>query len=260
MMKREKMKKKKKAKKGRGAQVMSQISLLESLKAGGGGLAGSGMAEEQDDDDAAVDDASAAVSKGKRAVFDLEKVKDLYLKRKRHHQDATSSSSSSLPLLGEEGSASSRSLPMPERATGSGSCAIGSTSVWGGEGEGAEVVMEEGDMRRVIQKSDFAKMKVIGQFNLGFIIAKLNVAHPHHHLLTNNCMMCNTINRAEPHGNASNRNARHYSGILATVVEDLFIIDQHATDEKHDGSALELPSRTANNASFVSHGSFEGIA
>lgn len=28
-------------------------------------------------------------------------------------------------------------------------------------------------MRRVIQKADFARMRIIGQFNLGFILARL---------------------------------------------------------------------------------------
>ncbi|KAG2189406.1 hypothetical protein INT44_004548, partial [Umbelopsis vinacea] len=49
---------------------------------------------------------------------------------------------------------------------------------------------------RVIQKSDFEKMQVIGQFNLGFIIATLNGA-------------------------------------------DLFIIDQHASDEKFNFETLQ---------------------
>ncbi|KAH8549580.1 mismatch repair endonuclease PMS2 [Umbelopsis sp. PMI_123] len=49
---------------------------------------------------------------------------------------------------------------------------------------------------RVIQKSDFQKMQVIGQFNLGFIIAALNQA-------------------------------------------DLFIIDQHASDEKFNFETLQ---------------------
>jgi DNA mismatch repair ATPase MutL len=49
---------------------------------------------------------------------------------------------------------------------------------------------------RVIQKSDFEKMQVIGQFNLGFIIAALNDA-------------------------------------------DLFIVDQHASDEKFNFETLQ---------------------
>ncbi|XP_067162721.1 mismatch repair endonuclease PMS2 isoform X2 [Apteryx mantelli] len=53
----------------------------------------------------------------------------------------------------------------------------------------------EDELRREISKEMFAKMEIIGQFNLGFIIAKLN--------------------------------------------SDLFIIDQHATDEKYNFEMLQ---------------------
>lgn len=56
-------------------------------------------------------------------------------------------------------------------------------------------VLNEDSMRRVIEKEDFRQMQVIGQFNLGFIITKLN--------------------------------------------DDLFIIDQHATDEKYRFETLQ---------------------
>ena len=52
-------------------------------------------------------------------------------------------------------------------------------------------------LSRVIRKTDFSKMKVIGQFNLGFIITMLN---------------------------------NH----------DLFIVDQHASDEKYNFETLQL--------------------
>lgn len=53
----------------------------------------------------------------------------------------------------------------------------------------------EEELRAEISKSDFSKMELIGQFNLGFIIAKLD--------------------------------------------DDLFIIDQHATDEKYNFETLQ---------------------
>uniref|UniRef100_A0A8C3QYT0 Mismatch repair endonuclease PMS2 n=1 Tax=Cyanoderma ruficeps TaxID=181631 RepID=A0A8C3QYT0_9PASS len=53
----------------------------------------------------------------------------------------------------------------------------------------------EDELRKEIRKEMFAKMEIIGQFNLGFIIAKLN--------------------------------------------SDLFIIDQHATDEKYNFEMLQ---------------------
>ncbi|XP_007498329.1 mismatch repair endonuclease PMS2 isoform X1 [Monodelphis domestica] len=54
----------------------------------------------------------------------------------------------------------------------------------------------EDELRKEISKDMFAEMEIIGQFNLGFIITKLN--------------------------------------------EDLFIIDQHATDEKYNFEMLQL--------------------
>ena len=54
-------------------------------------------------------------------------------------------------------------------------------------------------MERVIPKSDFRTMSVVGQFNLGFIIARRETAS----------------------------------------MDDLFIIDQHAADEKHNFEDLQ---------------------
>ena len=59
----------------------------------------------------------------------------------------------------------------------------------------SNIVINESDMRRVITKSDFTRMSIIGQFNLGFIITQLN--------------------------------------------SDLFIIDQHASDEKYKFEQLQ---------------------
>ncbi|XP_023016312.2 mismatch repair endonuclease PMS2 isoform X1 [Leptinotarsa decemlineata] len=54
----------------------------------------------------------------------------------------------------------------------------------------------EEELQKQIQKTDFSKMEIVGQFNLGFIITKLS--------------------------------------------NDLFIIDQHATDEKYNFEQLQL--------------------
>ncbi|KAI1639856.1 hypothetical protein F4809DRAFT_593618 [Biscogniauxia mediterranea] len=61
-----------------------------------------------------------------------------------------------------------------------------------------------------ISKSDFGKMKIIGQFNLGFILA---------------------LRAAEPGSNQAD--GRH------TRDDELFIIDQHATDEKYNFERLQ---------------------
>ncbi|XP_054722911.1 mismatch repair endonuclease PMS2-like [Uloborus diversus] len=56
-------------------------------------------------------------------------------------------------------------------------------------------VVAEEELKKEISKEDFSRMKIIGQFNLGFIVTKLD--------------------------------------------EDLFIVDQHATDEKYNYETLQ---------------------
>ncbi|WFC94626.1 ATP-binding mismatch repair protein [Malassezia brasiliensis] len=64
-------------------------------------------------------------------------------------------------------------------------------------------------LERVIRKTDFAQMHIVGQFNLGFIIAR-----------------------------------RHVGGSRGTpVMDDLFIIDQHAADEKYNFECLQRDTR-----------------
>jgi hypothetical protein len=66
-------------------------------------------------------------------------------------------------------------------------------------------------LSRVIDKEDFGKMEVIGQFNKGFIIAR-------------RCETCN--------GSMLARSGQR--------MDDLFIIDQHAADEKYNFETLQL--------------------
>ncbi|KAI3625189.1 hypothetical protein CBS9595_000550 [Malassezia furfur] len=64
-------------------------------------------------------------------------------------------------------------------------------------------------LERVIRKTDFAQMRIVGQFNLGFIIAR-----------------------------------RHVGGARGTpMMDDLFIIDQHAADEKYNFERLQRDTR-----------------
>jgi DNA mismatch repair ATPase MutL len=67
----------------------------------------------------------------------------------------------------------------------------------------ADNEVAEKELSRNITKKDFGLMNVVGQFNLGFIIARL-----------------------DKHGTS-----------------DLFIIDQHASDEKYNFETLQLQSR-----------------
>ncbi|KFY28953.1 hypothetical protein V493_02653 [Pseudogymnoascus sp. VKM F-4281 (FW-2241)] len=71
---------------------------------------------------------------------------------------------------------------------------------------GIDSVNAEEKLSLTIQKSDFAKMKIIGQFNLGFILASRT-----------------------SHGSDSTNNAS----------DEVFIIDQHASDEKYNFERLQ---------------------
>jgi len=64
----------------------------------------------------------------------------------------------------------------------------------------------------VIEKQDFATMDVIGQFNLGFIVARRR--------------------KTVAAGNGQ-------IGLADAVMDDLFIVDQHAADEKYNFETLQ---------------------
>lgn len=76
------------------------------------------------------------------------------------------------------------------------------------EDDGVESSNAEEKLSLTISKSDFAKMKIVGQFNLGFILAS----------------------------RTSEKNADTDGG---SVGDDLFIIDQHASDEKYNFERLQ---------------------
>jgi len=74
----------------------------------------------------------------------------------------------------------------------------------------------EQELEKEIKKTDFERMRIYGQFNLGFIIAGLPAK---------------AGSFQENENNAENFDAEE--------VEDLFIIDQHATDEKYNFERLQ---------------------
>ncbi|TVY78454.1 Mismatch repair endonuclease PMS2 [Lachnellula suecica] len=74
------------------------------------------------------------------------------------------------------------------------------------EDEALDSEKAEEKLSLTITKSDFAKMKIIGQFNLGFILAS---------------------RASDPKENEM------------TIADDLFIIDQHASDEKYNFERLQ---------------------
>ena len=62
-------------------------------------------------------------------------------------------------------------------------------------------------LARVLRKEDFRTMSVVGQFNLGFIVAR--------------------------------RRQEGAAGAAGAVMDDLFIVDQHAADEKYNFETLQ---------------------
>ncbi|GAA5999464.1 ATP-binding mismatch repair protein [Rhodotorula paludigena] len=84
-----------------------------------------------------------------------------------------------------------------------------------GAGVGEEDQDAEATLSRVVAKDDFAAMQVVGQFNLGFIIARRRV-------------------RA---GSAKGKEREVNPD--AELHDDLFIVDQHASDEKYNFERLQ---------------------
>ncbi|KAG8948328.1 hypothetical protein FRC04_009824 [Tulasnella sp. 424] len=72
----------------------------------------------------------------------------------------------------------------------------------------------EEELSRVISKVDFESMEVVGQFNKGFIVARL---------------------RKAPEGGTGS--------LATTTIDDLFLIDQHASDEKYNFETLQATTK-----------------
>ncbi|EKM52503.1 uncharacterized protein PHACADRAFT_260955, partial [Phanerochaete carnosa HHB-10118-sp] len=83
-----------------------------------------------------------------------------------------------------------------------------------GEDNGTRI---EEALSRVITKDDFASMEILGQFNLGFIIVRRYGVHA---------------------GSADS----------AFPVDDLFIVDQHAADEKYNFETLQQTTKINSQA------------
>lgn len=97
--------------------------------------------------------------------------------------------------------------PSPARASIDGD---GYEDALAGAGVDEQEEAAEATLSRVVSKQDFEAMEVVGQFNLGFIIARRKV-------------VADAVDRAgEPE-----------------VHDDLFIIDQHASDEKYNFERLQ---------------------
>ncbi|PVG03723.1 DNA mismatch repair protein MutL [Serendipita vermifera] len=90
--------------------------------------------------------------------------------------------------------------------------------------EGAEDLLS-----RVIQKQDFGKMEILGQFNLGFIIVRSR-----------------KYGSTPANSNPQSKNAHdNKDGGMedGPEMDDLFIVDQHAADEKYNFETLQQTTK-----------------
>ncbi|GAA5949189.1 hypothetical protein JCM10213_008237 [Rhodosporidiobolus nylandii] len=87
-----------------------------------------------------------------------------------------------------------------------------------GAGIGEREEAAEATLSRVVSKEDFERMEVLGQFNLGFIIARRRVRLPRRH----------RADEGEKEGEGE-----------GDTQDDLFIVDQHASDEKYNFEKLQ---------------------
>ncbi|KAF8063172.1 DNA mismatch repair protein MutL, partial [Lyophyllum atratum] len=82
-------------------------------------------------------------------------------------------------------------------------------------------------LARVIDKKDFAAMDIIGQFNLGFIVTRRR----------------KTVGGGDSDGDGNEERKE-------TVMDDLFIVDQHAADEKYNFETLQQTTSIASQKLF----------
>lgn len=93
-----------------------------------------------------------------------------------------------------------------------------------GAGVDADQEDAEETLSRTIHKGDFARMEVLGQFNLGFIIARLR-------------------HRASAATSRDSNQGSRSSDAVDVTLDDLFIIDQHASDERYNFETLQATTK-----------------
>ena len=96
-----------------------------------------------------------------------------------------------------------------------------------GIGESADDAEAAAALERVIAKTDFAAMEIVGQFNRGFIVVRRRTV--------------------DGEGAASKGEGEEGAG---AGMDDLFIVDQHAADEKYNFETLQRTTRIASQKLF----------
>ncbi|THH06569.1 hypothetical protein EW145_g3991 [Phellinidium pouzarii] len=100
----------------------------------------------------------------------------------------------------------------------------------------------ERELSRVLDTEDFASMEILGQFNLGFIIVRLR----HKNKLT---YQDSAKSGLSPGPSDSIDDGGRKSSSVAEL-DDLFIIDQHAADEKYNFETLQQTTKIESQKLF----------
>lgn len=96
-----------------------------------------------------------------------------------------------------------------------------------------ESSVAESALTRIIKKEDFLTMKVVGQFNLGFIIARRRVR-----------VSDKGRNKsAQDDQDLEMEEEETGNGEVGEWLDDLFIVDQHAADEKYNFETLQKETK-----------------
>ncbi|KAH8111577.1 hypothetical protein DFH11DRAFT_1512880 [Phellopilus nigrolimitatus] len=93
----------------------------------------------------------------------------------------------------------------------------------------SDEISAERELSRIIDKEDFSSMEVIGQFNLGFIIAR---------------------RRFQKNKAVQSFDENSQSMAFGADLDDLFIIDQHAADEKYNFETLQQTTKIESQRLF----------
>ncbi|KAL2137415.1 hypothetical protein VTI74DRAFT_36 [Chaetomium olivicolor] len=174
----------------------------------------------EDDDDEYIDEAEKKAREDKKvqAMIDAaeaaaepteegEKRSNMFVKARPKRKDMTLNLVQQIKISSDEIqqrlTALTNRLPQPRSKTSE----TEST-------DGLEATDAEEKLSLKISKSDFAKMRIIGQFNLGFILAVREAASPS----SSSSPKSQTASQAD---------------------DELFIIDQHASDEKYNFERLQ---------------------
>ncbi|KAF8881692.1 MutL C terminal dimerization domain-containing protein [Gymnopilus junonius] len=147
---------------------------------------------------------------------DVDRIKDVWLTKEKHHRDRGRSGVDKKTVQNE---AEEEVQP--------------SVSVDAGISNTEDDASAVDALARVIEKKDFAEMDVVGQFNLGFIVVRRRQSHS-----------------VVVGGGDDNLDSGPGSVEADAALDDLFIVDQHAADEKYNFETLQATTKIQSQKLF----------